>query len=393
MPRSKSSSRAANGTGSIRKITASRNGKSYVYWQARYSDPATGIQHSITGPTQKAVKDKLIEALSDINQGCYVAPSKQTLGEWLDLWLDTYVSNSVKPYTLDSYRSSCNVHIKPALGKIRLTSLTTLQIQRFYNRLLEQEISPKTIKNINGVLHKALNQAVRIGELKYNPTEACDLPKVYKKEIVPLEQDDIRKFVDAIKGHRFECLFLITLFTGMRQGEVLGLTWDCVDFEHSSIYINKQLTKTHKVGGKYILSPTKNGRARLITVADYVMTLFQKRKEQQESERIWAGEAWSNPDGLVFTDAAGGHLVHLTVYKEFKNIARSLGYENTRFHDLRHSYAVAAIESGDDIKTVQTNLGHATASFTLDIYGHASQKMRQQSADRMERYIKSVISN
>ena len=88
-----------------------------------------------------------------------------------------------------------------------------------------------------------------------------------------------------------------------------------------------------------------------------------------------------------------GHLVHLTVYKEFKNIARSLGYENTRFHDLRHSYAVAAIESGDDIKTVQTNLGHATASFTLDIYGHASQKMRQQSADRMERYIKSVISN
>ena len=79
MPRSKSSSRAANGTGSIRKITASRNGKSYVYWQARYSDPATGIQHSITGPTQKAVKDKLIEALSDINQGCYVAPSKQTL--------------------------------------------------------------------------------------------------------------------------------------------------------------------------------------------------------------------------------------------------------------------------------------------------------------------------
>lgn len=81
------------------------------------------------------------------------------------------------------------------------------------------------------------------------------------------------------------------------------------------------------------------------------------------------------------------------MYKEFKNIARSLGYENTRFHDLRHSYAVAAIESGDDIKTVQTNLGHATASFTLDIYGHASQKMRQQSADRMERYIKSVISN
>ena len=88
-----------------------------------------------------------------------MAPSKQTLGEWLDLWLDTYVSNSVKPYTVDSYRSSCRVHIKPVLGNIRLYSLTTLHIQRFYNQLLQDGISPKTIKNINGVLHKALSHA------------------------------------------------------------------------------------------------------------------------------------------------------------------------------------------------------------------------------------------
>ena len=84
-------------------------------------------------------------------------------------------------------------------------------------------------------------------------------------------------------------------------------------------------------------------------------------------------------------------MVHLTVYKDFKETVRALGYENARFHDLRHSYAVAAIESGDDIKTVQSNLGHATASFTLDVYGHASQRMRQQSADRMERYIRDVL--
>ena len=106
---------------------------------------------------------------------------------------------------------------------------------------------------------------------------------------------------------------------------------------------------------------------------------------------MMAGEAWSNPSQLVFTNALGGHLVHVTVYKDFKDIARSLGYENARFHDLRHSYAVAAIESGDDIKTVQANLGHATASFTLDVYGHASQRMRQKSADRMERYIQDVL--
>ena len=270
--------------------------------------------------------------------------------------------------------------------------MNTLQIQRFYNKLLQDGFSPKTIKNVNGVLHKALNQAVRIGALKSNPTDACDLPKVYKKEIAPLEQDDIRKFVEAIKGHRFEDLYLVTLFTGMRQGEVLGLTWDCIDFKRNTIYINKQLTKTHKVGGEYILAPTKNGRSRLIAVAGFVMDRLSIRKAQQEKERLIAGEAWNNPDQLVFTDAAGGHLVHLTVYKDFKDIVKSLGYESARFHDLRHSYAVAAIESGDDIKTVQTNLGHATASFTLDVYGYASERMRLQSAERMDRFIQSVIS-
>ena len=103
--------------------------------------------------------------------------------------------------------------------------------------------------------------------------------------------------------------------------------------------------------------------------------------------------AWNNQDKLVFTNELGEHLTHLTVYKDFKENVRGLGYENTRFHDLRHSYAVAAIESGDDIKTVQANLGHATASFTLDVYGHVSQKMRQQSADRMEQYYQSVNPN
>lgn len=121
--------------------------------------------------------------------------------------------------------------------------------------------------------------------------------------------------------------------------------------------------------------------------------LLQRRQKEQEAEQAVAGVAWSNPNRLVFTNGLGGHLVHITVYKEFKEIARTLGYENARFHDLRHSYDVAAIESGDDIKTVQANLGHATASFTLDVYGHASQKMRQRSADRMEQYIKDVLWN
>ena len=106
--------------------------------------------------------------------------------------------------------------------------------------------------------------------------------------------------------------------------------------------------------------------------------------------RLLAGEAWDNPWDLVFTNEFGKNLSHFTVYIHFKQIVKELGMPKERFHDLRHSFAAASIESGDDIKTVQSNLGHATASLTLDVYGHVSQKMRQQSADRMEKFIQKV---
>ena len=226
--------------------------------------------------------------------------------------------------------------------------------------------------------------------LHSNPTNVCDLPKAHRKEIKPMEQAEISRFLQAIQGTKYGLVYQITLFTGLREGEVLGLTWDCIDFQHNAIYINKQFQKTKKVGGTYCLTPTKNNRSRTILAAPSVMALFRKQKSQQAQMRLLAGAAWNNSWNLVFTNELGGHLCHCTVYKKFKAIVSEIGMPEERFHDLRHSFAVASIESGDDIKTVQSNLGHATASFTLDVYGHVSQKMRQQSADRMEEFIQKV---
>ena len=188
----------------------------------------------------------------------------------------------MKSYTYDAYERSCNIHIKPALGRIRLSALTAPQIQQFYNSLItEKELSPKTVKNIHGVLHRALGQAVKLGMLRSNPTNVCDLPKAHRKEIKPMEQAEITKFLQAIQGTKYGLVYQITLFTGLREGEVLGLTWDCIDFQHNAIYINKQLQKTKKVGGTYCLAPTKNSRNRTILTAPSVMALLRKQKSQQ----------------------------------------------------------------------------------------------------------------
>lgn len=144
--------------GALRQKTV----KGKTYWEGRYSvkDPLTGknIQRSVYGKTQAEANKNLSKVLLELEEGTYIAPTKQTLGEWLDIWLDTYITPSVKPYTLDSYTSACKNHIIPALGPVKLSSLSAIQIQQFYNCVLlrDKKLSPKTIKNIHGILHRAL---------------------------------------------------------------------------------------------------------------------------------------------------------------------------------------------------------------------------------------------
>lgn len=390
--------KAAGGTGTIRKKTVTRNGKDYTFWEARYTagyDPGTGkqIQRSITGKTQKEVAKKLKEATAAIDAGTYTAPSKMTVAQWLDIWQEEYLGG-VKPRTADSYRATIRTHLKPGLGAIRLETLAAHTIQSFYNSLSapqgnREPLSPKTVKNIHGVLHKALQQAVANGYIRFNPTGPCVLPKIVKKELKPLDESQLALFLKAIHGHRYEELFTVTVFTGMREGEVLGLQWSCVDLSKGTVTINKQLQKVRGSKGEYTLSPTKNGKARTLTLAPSVTAILKRVKKQQLENRLRYGECWEN-SGFVFTDELGRHLKHQTVYLDFKKVVESIGCPSIRFHDLRHSYAVASIRSGDDIKTVQENLGHATAAFTLDVYGHVTEKMKQESADRMEQFIRSV---
>ena len=389
--------RGAQGAGTIRKKTVMRNGQTYTYWEARVTvgrDPGTGkqVQRSFSGKTQKEVRQKMQAAAVELDTGSYQAPERLTVGEWLDTWEAEYLGD-VKPFTVASYHTQIAVHIKPALGAIKLQALIAPQIQKFYNDLQkgEKPLSAKTIKNVHGVFHKALQQAVEIGYIRFNPSDACKLPRIEKKEIKPLDETQISTFLSAIKGHRYESLYTITLFTGLREGEALGLKWDCVDFQKGTILIDKQLQREKKKGGKYIFAPLKNDKARTITPAPWVMQLLKRRRAVQIEDRFRAAEYWED-SGLVFTDVIGHHLAIHTVYKDFKKIAASIGIPEARVHDLRHSYAVASIRAGDDIKTVQGNLGHATASFTLDVYGHVTEQMKRASAERMEGFIKGVLN-
>lgn len=391
--------KSASNTGSIRQKTITRGGKEYTYWEARYTagtDPGTGkqIQRSITGKTQKEVAQKLKAAVNSIDEGTYSAPNRMSVGDWLDIWQEEYLGG-VKPHTVTSYAGIIRNHIKPHIGAAKLLNLQPHNIQTFYNALGKpnesgKTLSAKTIKNVHGVLHKALEQAMRNGYIKSNPADACILPKIVKKEIKPLDDQAITDFLRQIQGHPLETFFTVVLFTGLREGEAMGLTWDRVDFQRGTILIDRQLQLEKKKGGKYYFAPLKNDRSRLLVPADFVMSLLQKHQHTQREELSDAGVSW-HTDGFVFCGPSGDNYSITYIYRNFKRLAERIGRPDARVHDLRHSYAVAAIRAGDDIKTVQGNLGHATASFTLDVYGHVTEEMRRDSASRMDGYIKNLV--
>ena len=391
MPQSK---RTTSGMGSIRKITREINGKTYTYYEARYTagfDPGTGkqIQRSITDKSKKVVAQKLRAVMSDLDAGTYKAPCKMTVAQWLDIWVAEYL-NSVKPLTKHNYNKQVQKHFKPALGAVRLDALDTHTIQRFYNSLSASGLSPKTVKNLHGILHCALQQAIACDYLSRNPADACKLPKVTKPEIKTLEPEEIARLLKEAEQDDYCNLFIVAMFTGMRQGELLGLAWECVDFKSGIITVKQQLQCKD---GNYFLETPKSGKNRTILPAPIVMDALRNQMERQQKEREQAGKMWDNQFNLVFTDALGKYLVRRTVVKHFKKISQRAGIsDDARFHDLRHSFAVSSLYAGDDIKTVQANLGHATAQFTLDVYGHVTQKMRQESANRMQKFYEQLNS-
>ncbi len=382
--------RSAQGTGTIRKKTVTRKGKPYTYWEGRVTtgrDPGTGkqVQRSFTGKTQKEVREKMQAAAVAVNTGTYIQPEKMTVGEWLDVWAADYLGG-VKPTTRDIYKRNIKNHIKPALGAVRLSDLRPHAVQIFINGL---ELSPASIHLAYTVLLQALGKAVDLDLIPQNPAAKCELPRLERKEIRPLDDAQVAALLKAVKGRDIEYLIKAALFTGCRLSELLGLTWDCVGT--ATISVNKQLARPGARQDSPFLSP-KNGKARTIAPAPSVLEALKAQRHSQTAARLKAGPLWENTYNLVFTDETGAPLSQWAIEQRFSRLLFSAGLQGVRFHDLRHTYAVNAIRAGDDIKTIQGNLGHASAAFTLDRYGHFTERMKQDSAARMESFIRDVLN-
>jgi len=373
-----------NGEGNIRK----RTGNS---WEASLRTE-NGERLYFYGSSQKEVKQKLEKTQSEIVAGNFIPENEMTVGQWMDEWYECFTSG-VKASSKARYEQDIRIHIKPAIGSIKLQDLKLMHVQRFLNQCKEvKNLSLKSVKNIYLVLNKAMKKAQSQGLIRQNPCSEAEIPsyETPQKEMRPLKDAEVAQFLKLISGHQDENLLYTALFTGMRQSELIGLTWDCIDWDTGNIHLYRQLKTVKGREDSWAFSTLKNKQSRDFIAPPSVIRVLKKQKLKQTEWKLMYGAAYHNDLNLVFTNPLGKHLTDVTVYNHFKAIVTQMGLPEIRFHDLRHTYATLALQNGVDVKTVSHNLGHATVAFTMDKYVHVSMTMQQDSVSKMESFIASL---
>ena len=369
----------ANGEGNIRKRKDGR-------WEGRYTaghDPVTGKQifRNVLGKTQNEVKEKLKKALVEAGQVDFTKSGQYTVSTWMDTWFENVAKIKVRPSSHQTYKGYIDNHIKPNIGKIPLEKLTTMDLQKFYRKLLTKGrverieakdqpkgLSAKTVRNINQVISSAMDLAVAQKIILTNPTNACELPKVEHKEMQTVPVELLSAFLEEAKRSGVHEMYYIELATGLRRGELLGLKWQDIDWKNGIIKVRRQVAR---VDGQIVEAPLKTKNSyRAVTISQQAIEVLKKQKTKTN-------------DQYVFPSPNGGPISPDSVNNMLKRVLERAGIPKVRFHDLRHTFATIALQNGVDIKTVSGMLGHFSAGFTLDTYAHVTTSAQKEAAATM----------
>lgn len=373
-------SKNANGAGGKVKKMPNRD-----LYRARYTD-ANGKQKNVYGKNYDECRKKLIEALSNKDKGLNFDAGNLTVGEYLNRWLVDSVQDTVRKNTYERYEQLVRIHIIPIIGKNKLAKLSPTHVRGLYREKLEAGLSPRSVQYIHTTLHKALKQAVMDALIPRNVTEAVKSPKPVSKEIRALNRDEVRSFLEAAKTDRLYSLYVLAISTGMRQGELLGLKWQDIDFESGKLSVRRSLVTT-KNGLAFSDTKRKKSR-RSIKLSQIAIEALRIHRKEQNEERLQCGD-WQDSD-LVFPKPNGEPTTKRPLTgTPFKGILKRAELpENITFHEAtRHTCATLLLSRGVHPKLVQELLGHATISITLDTYSHVLPGMDDGLADTMDEAI------
>jgi integrase len=320
---------------------------------------------------RKEAEAGLTEALENLRTGSYVEPAKLTVAQFLtDEWLPA-MRGSLRPSTFDSYEMIVRTRIGPEIGTVALQRLTPSALNAMYGKLLEggedrKPLSARSVRYSHAVLRHALSDAVKWDRLVRNVADSAEPPsaKAAKPRKMPTwNKDQLRTFLDHVREDRLFAAWRVLATTGMRRGELMALRWADLDLD----------------AGQVAIPDSKTGSGRSVALDKETVAALRAHRKAQAAERLALGPAYTD-QGLVFCREDGAPIWAQSISRMFKRHAGEAGLPSIRLHDVRHTAATLALQTGIHPKVVSERLGHATIAITLDTYSHVTPGLQEDAA-------------
>ncbi len=370
-------SKRANGEGNVRQRP---NGR----WEGRvsYVDPVSDKRRSVSvyGSTAAECRDELKKVRRRIEDGRPARDAGDTVASWLQRWRESSLAASDRKATTKSlYGSLSRTHLEDGhIGAKRLDRLRPSDVESMIVELRGKDLADSTVRGVYTVLRQALDVAVRDGLLASNPAAKVKRPGVARQEAKYLPAADVARLLDAAKGLRYYVAVVLMAATGLRRGEVAGLLWTDVDLDKGELTVRHTLSRVDR---ELVLTEPKTDRSRRrVPLHAGVVTALKGWRKQQVGERLAAGDQWTDT-GVVFATELGTMVDPRNLLRTVELAAKKAKIEGVGAHTMRHSAAVAWLESGVHIKAAADLLGHSSISITGDLYGHTSDDTARAAVD------------
>lgn len=386
--------RRGNGEGSI-YFHAGRNRYEGQYF---YEDPITGERKrkKLLGKSKGIIAKRAQEFLEQMRIAREEYLSSQSGGEnvrdWLAQWLEQYIRPGVRVKTYERYQCSITQHIVPYIGNIGIDQLTAEDVQKMLNDLLasggelHQGLSPRTVNTARRTLKTALDKAVHLRKIDYNPVEATKACRTEKPQITVISHEQAQRLLHIARDddQTSYMAILLALSTGMRLGEIFGLIWANIDFTGKMLYVKQSLVATSH-GCRMEPSPKTKAGYRQIELPKHCIAELQAHREWQEGRKADWLDRYENHELVICNDNGSYKDPSYFSYKVFKRLLAKTGIPpNVRFHDLRHTHATWLLEKGVHPKVVAERLGHSSIRITLDTYSHVIKGMQSVAVRKLD---------
>ena len=388
--------RRIKGEGTIRK-----KGNGY---EGRITVEVNGVrkQVSVYDKSQRVVVEKMQELRKKRDDNYYIENKNITLEEWLKEWMRVYKKPYISPRTYQGYVEKSKT-ILEHLGNMQLQKIELYHLQKFISDLQNEGKSPKSLRHYYSILKMCFDDAIMCRHISLNPTRNLKLPSMRRKELNIMTKEEQLVFEGFMKKYRMGTAYIVLVNTGLRAGELSGLTWKDVDFENKALYVRRGMQKIttydddfNKIKRERKVTDVKTENSyRVVPMLDKVVRILQeyKKKVQAEQEELAElGEGFKDDD-FIFKTKYNHPITSEYLRKTCQGICKSNNFRKVGIHELRHTFATRSIEAGIDLRVLQEILGHASYSTTADIYVHILGQVKLSQMNRLEDYLTDINMN